>query len=83
MTKHWNASSLELKGIKLKCHTESKVVWQANTVLKVNEDCLSNGKYPNGKALSVKDKESLNDEIRACKNVLVNCGLMDLQLKLI
>lgn len=83
MNKHWNLSSLQLKGVKLKCYTESKVVWQANTVLKVNEDCLREGKYPNGKVLTQKDKEALTDEIQACRSILINTGIIDTQLKLL
>lgn len=83
MNKHWNSSALELKVVKLKCHTESKVAWQANTVLKINEECLINGKYPNGKVLNSKEKEELNKEIQACKNILINAGLINTQLKLL
>lgn len=66
----------------MKDHTKNKITWQAHTVLKVNEQCLSEGKFPNGKKLTSKDIADLNEEIRACKDILVNYGCLDNQLKI-
>lgn len=60
----------------------NKKTWQAHSVMKVNEDCLINGKFPNGKKLTKEDVELLRSEITACRDILINYGCIDVQLKL-
>ena len=67
----------------MKSHTDNKITWQAHSVLKVNEDCLSEGKFPNGKTLTELNKIELMAENKYCRDILINAGCIDNQLKLI
>lgn len=66
----------------MKDHKDNKITWQAHTVLKVNEDCLNNGKFPNGKKLTGKDIDEIKESNKVCREILINYGCIDSQLKL-
>jgi hypothetical protein len=68
--------------MKLKDHKEDKYTWQAHTVMKVNEQCLANRKFPNGKVLTQKDVIETEEIIKTCKEVLIEAGCITNQLTL-
>jgi hypothetical protein len=43
--------------------------------MKVNEECLREGKYPNGKKLKPKDEAECRRQIEMCKDVLNHYGI--------
>lgn len=51
-------------------HTDSIITWQAHSVMKVEQDCLNNGHFPNGKKLTAKDIEAAKEQIEICKGIL-------------
>lgn len=48
----------------------SGLVWQARATLMVNKDSLESGKHPNGKKLTVADREKAKAEMEAARQVL-------------
>lgn len=66
----------------MKHHMDNKITWQAHTVMKVNEECLKSGCYPNGKKLTKDNISETKEEIKNCVDILINYGCIDNQLQL-
>ena len=56
-------------------YTDSTITWQAYTVMKVEQDCLTSGHFPNGKKLTAKDIEAAKEQIEICKGILTEHGV--------
>ena len=44
-------------------HTDSTITWQAYTVMKVEQECLNSGFFPNGKRMTEKDRDESKEQI--------------------
>lgn len=51
------------------------VTWQAHTVMKVEQECLTTGFFPNGKRLTEKNKQESREQIEACNKILTEYGI--------
>jgi len=60
---------------KEKPYQNNTVTWQAYIVMQVEMDCVSSGKFPNGKKMTKKDFEESNEQIKACRAVLIQYGI--------
>lgn len=59
-----------------KSYMDNKITWQAHSVMKVEQECLSSGFFPNGKRLSVKDRQDSAAQIEICKQLLDEYGII-------
>ena len=66
----------------MKNYMDNKITWQAHTVMKVNEDCLKSGCYPNGRKLKPNEIEETKLEIKNCLDILINYGCVNNQLEM-
>ena len=61
---------------------DKTITWQAHSSLRVNQDCLTTGKFPNGKKLTKEDIDNSRREIEKCERILINHGCINNQTKL-
>lgn len=54
----------------------STATWQAHTVMKVEQECLNSGFFPNGKRLTVNDRDESKAQIEICKQILDEHGII-------
>jgi len=67
----------------MKDYKEKTITWQAYSVMKVEEECINTGKFPNGTKMKAKDIEESKQQIENCKQILLKFGvLVNIQLEL-
>ena len=64
-------------------YKDNIITWQAHSVMKVEEQCINSGKFPNGTKLKSKDIQECKQQIINCKEILIKFGvLVNKQLEL-
>lgn len=54
----------------------NKITWQAHSVMRVEQECLNSGFFPNGKRMTAKDREESKAQIEICKQILDEHGII-------
>lgn len=56
-------------------YMDKTITWQAHSVMRVEQECLSGGFFPNGKRMTAKDREESKAQIEICKQILSDHGI--------
>jgi len=59
-----------------KSYMDSTITWQAHTVMKVEQECVNSGFFPNGMRMTAKDISDSKEQIEACKRILDQHGII-------
>lgn len=62
-------------------HKANTTSWYANSVAWVNAECLKDGRFPNGKVLTEKDKEECREQVRLGNEILKEYGCQLIEIK--
>lgn len=59
-----------------KSYMDNPITWQAYTYMKVTQETIETGQYPNGQKMKAKDYDEAHEQIENCKSILAQYGIV-------